>query len=125
MAEWIAEAPTSHEADPPAPRPPAPPTITGCPASDGFSSTSTATKKASMSTWTMVASRSAGAPDGGFIGRADSPGVLLADDGDGAEHFAVEAVVVRAGLGPPLLQPGAERLADPAVAALEVGVAVG
>src|SRR4051794_38037859 len=108
MAEWMPKARASYEHDATTPRSPAPPTITGCPVSDGSWSTSTATKKASMSTCNTVLTELSGLPD----------------NGDAVHLVAVQSVAVGPGVEPALGQPGAQRLPHPRVAVLQVHAAL-
>src|SRR4051794_4743477 len=80
--------------------------MTGLPASVGSRSTSTATKKESMSTWSTVA-----------WSRAN------AHHRDRRQGVAVHLIAIGARLLPPLVQPGAEGLAHPRLAGLEVAAA--
>src|SRR5580693_1833331 len=90
--------------------------MTGLPASEGSSSTSTDAKNASMSTWRMVGTALLTVPGAsGWPGGPD--GEPSATEGQPAEPLGVGDT------GPPALldRPSSHRLARPAVLAAELG----
>src|SRR6516162_10450339 len=101
MAECTPKARASYVQEATTPRAPAPPTITGLPASEGSSSTSTDAKNASMSTWRTVGTSGRAGPSGTEVQPAEPFGVP-----DACPPALLYGPTPHGLAGPPLALPG-------------------